>query len=162
MIGRQLLASTFLACLLLESSTSRAQTSLDWLDALDGNGSAPSASRYAGILLDVDLLPTAPSARAWDERLLRLPSAASAEAYTLGLRGLTNHLHPAPLPGPRRLSWSMATYDVFERNEGKTLGSLLFDLKDVPPAEHQTRWADSIPGGGLMLYFTLHGSNGSD
>jgi hypothetical protein len=68
-----------------------------------------------------------------------------------------------PLPVPGKLSWGVTAYDAHTRSEleKRTLGSLLYDPKDVAPEADERQWTDTIPGGGLILYLRLHGSGDS-
>jgi hypothetical protein len=147
------------------------------LDSFAGDADAPLDPRYAGILLDPSLLPTPSSLRVTDlasfqrdqrsaelraeDGIFRLPSLGRADARELGLTRRAGYPQPLPLFGSPRLSWGVTTYDPFTRGEDKTLGSLLFDLKDASPVDRRDRWSDTVPEGGLILYFTLHGSSGS-
>ena len=103
--------------------------------------------------------------------------------YWLGLRdntgayldGSRSYRLSVPQPVPAKLFWSVTVYDARTRSQVQTgqaraVLSSLFDFADAadansidlyfrpnPPAGHENRWIQTIPGQGWFVYFRIYG-----
>jgi hypothetical protein len=90
------------------------------------------------------------------------------------LDGGQSYVLDVPLPVPSTLFWSVTVYDAETRSQinthqGRAALRSLFELRDLagrsaelhfgpePPAGHDARWIETIPGRGWFTYFRVYG-----